>query len=187
MVEQIAPEITRSRTASLNRSRKLPLYMDVALFLFTGFTVVIVLTWVLVQNRTPLPNPFALFADILPGQPESNARARGFSPPISDYSFYHSPSEQYSILDLETGIFSHILITINQDIIRQTSFVMRDDTLTVGDLAMFLGTSDIQVSPQVVYFDLPETFVIAKTVADGRRSFSPFLIVWSVSFREARV
>jgi hypothetical protein len=171
-----------SEREHLNLSRKLPLYLRSALILFTAFAVVSVLTWALVQNRTPPPlNPFASFADIFPGQPESAVEARGISRPLPTYNFYGVVSDKYYSFSPAEGIFSDVRVTISNGIISQTIFMLRDHSLTLGDLAEIFGTSEIHVYSYTVFFVLPNNFVIARAVAVGHRP-SPFGDVWSVAF-----
>jgi hypothetical protein len=181
-MEKIAQAVSHPPVDSLHLSIKLPLYLRVALCLFMAFALLSVLTWALVQNRTPPPpNPFVSFADIFPGQPESAVEARGTSHRLPTYNFYGVLSDKYYSFTPAESIFSDVRVTISHGIISQTIFVLRDNPLRVGDLAELFRTSNMHVYLNAVYFVLPNNFVIAKTATHTGR-FSLFLPVWSVSF-----
>src|SRR4029078_12991728 len=128
------------------------------------------------------PNPFLAYANIFPGQPASAIQASGFSCP-SDHNYYYATAGVFCIATPADSIFSQISGTISNGIIRNISFIIRDQTLTVGDLEIVLDVPFIHKSPETAYVALSGSFVIAGTTVYWRR-FSLFLPVWSVSFRE---
>lgn len=101
-----------------------------------------------VRRNEPPFNPFAPYADILPGQSWDALLQRGFHCqlillPSFDESCWLSP---------ETGMFSSIQITIARDTgrVSQVSFTLREKILTVGDLALLWGRPAIATYSRIV-------------------------------------
>jgi hypothetical protein len=169
------------------RMRLSPLLV-IMFVLLVGFTVVNMGVRALAQFAVPPANPFPDYADVLPGQPVTALETRAFSC-WNDYNYYHSHPENYDlteescILTPPDGVFSSIQVMRLQGVIRQTTFILRDNTLQVGDLEKLLDMPTLHSFYRTAYFFLPEDFVIAQT-AGYIEHFSLFLPVWSISFTD---
>ena len=160
--------------------KSLPLRL--AFILLTGFTVAILGAHTFALNGPRLSNPFAVYADIFPGQPASAIETRAFSCP-SDHNYYQAPSGLYCSFTPENGAFSYIGVVILGNIIQQITFIMRENRLTVGDLELIFETRAVHKFAHTVYFALPRqgNFAITRTSGyEGR--FSVFLPVRSIYF-----
>jgi hypothetical protein len=180
-MQQITSDQIRPPRIGLHPIPKLPVFLRLVLIILSGFTIANLAVRTMGQYTTLRPpNPFSEFADVFPGQPATAAEARAFS--CQDKYNYSATGHDLTILYCEVtpaeSIFSSVQIIISQNVIRQCIFVTRDNTLKVGDLAIFLETPAIYSNYQVTYFSLPSGFIIAGTA----RHFSLFLSVLSVSF-----
>jgi hypothetical protein len=145
----------------------------------SGFTAVSVGARALAGYTASPPNPFAAFADVLPGQPRSAIVARGFSCPVSFFS--PGVTEESCILNLATGSFSQIQVTISHGVIFQSFFTMPGDVLKLGDLILLWGTPKIHENEHSVSFLWPGHGVVA-SAAIQTGQFSPFLPVRIIAF-----
>ena len=162
--------------------KSLPLRL--AFILVTGFAVTNIVAHALGLTARALPNPFAAYADIFPGQPASAIEARGFSCP-SNYNDYQPPTGIYCTFTPADGVFFHVAVVLFKGKIHQISFIMHKNTLTVGDLELIFETGAVHKFPRTAYFALPRqrSFAIAKTIdSDGR--FSVYLPIWNIAFTE---
>lgn len=190
-MEQIIRERTYRQLESCPpRLRPSPLLLIVFILLI-GFAAVTMAVRLVAQYSIAPANPFPAYADVFPGQPVSAVKARPFSC-WSDYKYYHNPTEgddptaESCIFTPASGIFSSVQVIISEGIIRQSIFLMRDSTLQVGDLALFLEMPAIRDFYHVVYFASSKGFVSVKTIDPAKR-FSFFLPVWSISFTDMRL
>jgi hypothetical protein len=169
------------------RLRLSPLLLMVSVLLI-GFAVVNMGMRALAQYIAPPANPFPAYADIFPGQPANAILSREFScwgNNFYEYSYtvaYGLTQEScIFIFTPAEGIFSHVEAVISGDTIQTLTFILRDNTLQVGDLMRFLDVPIIHRLYHTVYFLLPTSVVRAETIDYGER-FSLFLPVWNVSF-----
>src|SRR5258705_10501116 len=133
-MEQITPDTRYPQTKPYAPGFWLAPYLRVVLVLAGSVVVVILGIWMLGQ-KTPPPDPFAVFSGIFPGQQVNTRRleAQGYScwldplPTIADISEHCSQ-------DLQTGPFSHITVTIWDGNIKQLTLKARENALTIGDL-----------------------------------------------------
>jgi hypothetical protein len=182
--KRIYPDLRRQ----FPRFRFSPFVMSVILIV-VGFTVVNLGARILGQLGTQPLNPFPDYTDILPGQPASMLETRAFSCWNNNYNYYHShpenhdPTEESCIFTPPESVFSSIEVIRLQGIIRQTTFILRDNALLVGELEKLLDMPTLHRLYRTAYFFLPENFVIAKT-AGYLDHFSLFLPVWSVTFTD---
>lgn len=92
----------------------------------------------LAPRSTPLPvDPFAPFADVLPGSPRSAVVARGFACAMATYPIL---PDEYCTLDLETGIITHIGVVVSRQTVTRTDYTLREGALRLGDLALAWGS-----------------------------------------------
>lgn len=156
--------------------------------LLVGFAVVNMGVRALAQYGTPPANPFPDYADVLPGQPATALETRAFSCQLN-YDYYYDrtetadPIEESCVFIPSASFFSSVEVIISEGIIHQTTFILRANTLQVGDLEKLLEMPMLHNLYHTAYFFLPEDFVIVKT-AGYVRHFSLFLSVWSVTFTE---
>jgi hypothetical protein len=162
---------------------QMPPYLLVVFSLLVGFAVVSLGVWALGQSAVPLPNPFAAFADVFPGQPRSAAQMRGF---LCLTSAYGSEPNEYCSVDLARGIVSQIDVYIAEDLIDEISFRLREDTLRVGDLMLIWGTPEIRENGHSVYFYWRSMGVTAM-VTEYFGRFSHFLPVRRVIIGKVEV
>lgn len=170
-----------------HRMRLSPFWV-IVFTLLVGLAVVNMGVRALAQFAVPPANPFPDYADVLPGQPATALETRAFSCQLN-YDFYYDrtetadPIEESCIFTPSAGIFSSIQVMRLQGVIQQTTFILRDNTLQVGDLEKLLEMPTLYSRYHTAYFFLPEDFVIAKTTGYVRH-FSLFLSVWSVTFTD---
>jgi len=183
-VEQIAQERTWHQGKSLTPSLILPPYLRIAFIILSGFATVSVGVGVLAGYRTPL-NPFSIFADVFPGQPRSAVAARGFSCPAS-FFFITEPglTDETCFLNPTAGPFFQVSVITSQDLIRHITFTLRENTLTLGDLAALWGMPEVHEYGHAAFFMWSNSGVIATTIA-YTGEFSLFLPVRTVYIPDA--
>jgi hypothetical protein len=179
IVDQITRERTYTELESHTPQLRLSPVLLIVVIVLVGFAVVM-LGVRSVAQYTPAPlNPFPVYADVFPGQPMSAVDTTVFSCD-KDYDYYQSAAIKCNFSPVE-GMFSSIELIVHQDSIHQITFILRDNTLQVGDLMRFLQVPIIHRLYHTAYFFLPTSFVRAETLAFGE-PFSLFLPVWNVSF-----
>lgn len=132
---------------------------------------------------TPV-NPFAVYADVMPGQPSHAIDAHDFTCWLRDHTYYDQ-AEMHCRLQPETGAFSRVEAVYSKDLIQRLSFDIRDDALTMGDLAVLLDLSDIRVHGQV-FFTWRGNIGVAQIVKPYEH-FSLYRPVWQVTLTDARL
>jgi hypothetical protein len=150
----------------------------------SGFTTLCVGARALAGYTTLPSNPFASFADVLPGQPRSALVARGFSCPVSFFiATDPDVTDETCVFYQAIDIFRQVQVTVSQGVIRHLTFIMRENALTIGDLAALWGNPEVQEYGRSVdlFWRSHGVYAIASNIS-GR--FSPFLPVWSVSFTD---
>lgn len=125
----------------------------------------------------PPSNPFALFADIFPGQPQIAVETRRFQCTNGLYSYL---TNTYCNLALPTGFFSQVSVVIGDGLINEISFRLREETLRVGDLMVLWGIPTVREYPHSVYFYWTDLNIFA-LVVDYTGQFSLYLPVQQVS------
>jgi hypothetical protein len=117
-----------------------------ALVLLTIASVSVTALATIPRSQPPF-DPFAPYADILPGQSQDAVVQRGF-----DCQFNIAPvSNESCTLTLETGIFSEIQVMIALDTgqVSRVVFKPRETTLTLGDLVLLWGRPEIAIYNQI--------------------------------------
>lgn len=160
----------RIRPASLT----IPFLRILSMLVF-GLTMLSVAARGATQYTSPMQNSFSEYADILPGNPQRNLPTDTCQPSST------SPVQETCVLAPAEGAFLRIQILISRGTISQTMFIVRENSLKVGDLENFLGKRAIYIKPQLAIFYLPEERVIADTYV-GR--FSRFLNIKIVTFTD---
>ena len=127
-------------------------------------------------------DPFAAFTDIFPGQqPDIRfLEADGFScwlesqPSPADISYR-------CYLDLQTGAFSRISLTLWDETVRRLDFTVRANALAVGDLIELWGSSEIHMNGNLVLVNWSDYHIIASGSSPNGR-FSYFQNLTVISF-----
>ena len=173
----------RRRWASHTLSRKLPLYLRIALVLVIGLSASTCGVVVLVRSTAQPTDPFASFTDVFPRNPRSAIEARRFRcpPPDEETSNYNTGSPCF--LWPIAGTFAQVGVVVSEGNIRQTFFTMRKNTLRVGDLMVLWGKPEIRTYSRSVYL-LWRSRRIFAWVSDYTGWMSPFLPVWRVYFTD---
>lgn len=173
-MEEITPYRTRPSTRGVPPIPKLLPFLRLVFVILSGFSVANIGVRAMGQYALPPYNPFTTFADIFPGQPGSAIEAHDFS--CIDHDYYGNSAEEHCFFQPETGTFSSVDVLIYQGAIIKTTFLLRENGLTVGDLAVLLETNELQTYPNQVAWVLLGRFVIAQTIAHsgGLSPFSPY-------------
>jgi hypothetical protein len=115
----------------------------ITLLLVGSFSTAIVVVSALAQRygEAYLADPFVAFADYFPGQLVDMRlfEAQGFSCSPVGVPVPVDIGER-CVLDLQTGRFTQISVTIWDGIVKQLDFKVRDNSLTVGNLALLWGS-----------------------------------------------
>jgi hypothetical protein len=125
-----------------SRLPRLPIFILMLVVTMACFTTVDAAVIILARHTEALRDPFESYVDILPGQTRAAVTNRGFSCPKSSITAYHG-SDEYCVLMPETGTFSQVGVLMSDGIIRQAVFILRADTLGVGDLVTFWGIPEV--------------------------------------------
>jgi hypothetical protein len=161
-------------------SRKLPSIVLVVLCAWLGI-VIVSMTVVAIGRSAPIPpNPFASFADVFPGQPRSAITAWDFSCVINSYAAFDGVPNEYCTFNPATGTFSQVRIAIYKNVIQSIVFVLRENTLTVGDLMLLWGRVTVRGINRAAYFYWHRSG-IAATAVNHSGQFSLLLPVRSVT------
>lgn len=119
-----------------NASLRASPLVSAILFVWGGlFAIALALVFGSRSLSSPV-NPFAAYADILPGQPWSNTEAHGLD--CGTYSADNAYVET-CYLRPANGIFSRIRVGREGDTVELLIFTMRQNTLTLGDVALDFG------------------------------------------------
>ena len=150
--------------------------------LMGGFGMVIVSIMTLMHYANFPPNPFAIYADVFPGQP---IRALSAHEPTCRQAYAFDTSETRCNLTQKTGVFTDVTVTYTGDQIHQISFTVRDGVLKVGDLAVFLEASRFHAYRSVV-FSWHGNVGMAE-IDNRTEDFSLLQHVWQVTLTETRL
>jgi hypothetical protein len=132
----------------------------------------------LARTATPSPSPFAAYADVFPGQIRRAVAARGFSC-LERYDGGYSPNLDCT-LNPVAGDFSQVSLVIEDGVIDEISFGLRDDTFRVGDLMLLWGAPVVHEFSRSVYLHWRSQGVFA--LVRGYSEFSLYLPIPRISF-----
>jgi len=163
--------------------KRLP-YLQFAFIIITGFAVVTIGVRVLSKPMVAPVDLFSGYMDIFPGQSVSAVKARGFLC-RSAYNFDRDPMEEVCAFTPAADIVSNIYVTASKDVIRQITFRMRENALTVGDLLLLMDVHHFHTYAHNIFFPFGKNFVAVWV--DSLGNPSPFHLVWSVSFIDTSV
>jgi hypothetical protein len=130
-----------------------PYRLLVAQILLVGLFGMLIAGVLGLMHYVNLPyNPFAEYANIFPGKPSSALNEHGFLCGAQDYGLYQSLSDVSCKLYLESGTFYSIGATYSEGVISVVHFEVRDGVLSLGDLAAFLGVTQISHKPPFTFY-----------------------------------
>jgi hypothetical protein len=114
---------------------------------------------VTIPHNEPPFDPFAPYADILPGQSPDAVLQRGFNCRFNITPVYN----ESCTLTLETGIFSEIRVWIARDTgwVSRVVFIPREKTLTLGDLVFLWGSPEIAIYSQLANLRWRNVHIVA--------------------------
>jgi hypothetical protein len=114
-------------------------------------------TALLTYGRSEQPvDPFAPYADIMPGQSRDAVSQHGFNCQLVILLFNES-----CLLNPEMGIFSEIQVRIGVDgRVRSVIFTPREKTLTYGDLVLLWGRPQIAIYSRIANLRWPNVDVV---------------------------
>lgn len=150
-----------------------------------SFGLVIVGTLAVMHFTNAAPNPFSVYADIYPGQLVQGLEVHGFSCSTIAYSYYQDPLEVHCELHPITGSFSAVSVIHIRGIIHETTFTLRNSTMTMADLATLLDVSEIR-SRGVVLFTW-RGYIGAAQIDNPDKHFSLWRHVWQVMLTNTRL
>jgi hypothetical protein len=183
-MEQVAPPL-QHQPARHRLSLQVPRYLLVMFFLLLGFAAVSAGTGALGRSAELPSDPFVSFADLFPGQPRSAVVARRLSclTTANNGMYYDAPIEICSLWP-EDGIFSQVAVKVKEDVIQNTLFLLRENTLRIGDLMLMWGQQAVHSYNQGTYFSWDDNYHTASVINHtGRLSF--FLPVRKVYIQNA--
>lgn len=167
-MEQIAQLETPEKWGRDIAPYRLLRYWFVVFIMWLGFTVIIMSVRTLALTVGEPSNPFSAYANLFPGQSTSNVEMSKFTCALPDAD--DRLIEEHCALKLLTGTFSEVGIITFGGIVRQISFIMREETLRVGDLMLLWGTPEVQKYSRSVYLFWQNRSVFALARRDNRLS-----------------
>jgi hypothetical protein len=178
------------RAETWNRSRPsvrpkliLTSYLLVVFIIWISFNIVIVGALALGDSVVQTAHPFSAYADIFPGQSGSTISGSAFSCVVDDPPLYTSPFYKDCRLTPTSGTFSRIDVMISSETIQQISFILRENTLRVGDLVLLVGATDFHAIHSTIYFSWKGNLGLAFLTPNTAR-FSLFHHVWKVALTD---
>lgn len=159
-------------------STKLLPYIQMAFIIVTGFAMVSMGLRISSKPINEVIDLFSPYMDIFPGNPISATQARGFL--CNSHNDFYPVHVEHCYFTPVAGRVYGIYVVASENIIRQTTFTMRNDSLMLGDLVLLSKSHDFSAYLQEIIFFSSKGFSIWLTdTAVHRYLFRP---VWSVSF-----
>lgn len=118
---------------------RIPVVITVTALIFVG--LFIATASFVIMSRSPHTrfDPFAAYASVLPGQPRANAEAYGFDCDAYSADSYNTYYSDHCFLQPADGVFSRVVLSIDDNRIGAIIFTPRKGTLSLGDAALVLG------------------------------------------------
>jgi hypothetical protein len=162
------------------KTTRLPLLLILmTLVLVCVFTVAAAILFV-TKLAVAIPDPLALYVDILPGRGESVLAPHGF------LCYAANDSIEFCALNRTTGAVRSIHVIVRFNIIYAVNIQFRSGALRLGDLALLWGRPDPHEQGYSRQFDW-SLHNASVTVAPFVGGFSYLLPVQSVSFEEINI
>jgi len=184
-MEQVTHGVKQYFVWNIFSRRTFPLLtLRTTLWLFIGLlTIVLVVNAASSQMDKPvLPDPFTLFANLLPGQYVDTRKleAQGFS---CHDTFLPSPADisQDCTQSLPAGMFSHINLTIWDGIIKWLDLQVHEKDLCVGDLSLQWGSPEIHIDGSLVNLRWP-TYHVTGLGFSYNGQFTYFQVLSHITF-----
>lgn len=172
MIEPFRQRVVWTQFSHMVIHLQLSWTMTYMLILSVGiaFTVTSVVSLARFVAQAP-PNPFAAFANMLPGQPGSVVERPGFSCVDIPYP----TSTKVCTLWFETGIFSRVEVSVNAGVIHSTIFRVRERVIRLGDLMELWGKPMTELYQSSFHVSWMQGNITVLTSADTRhyRPFTP--------------
>ncbi len=158
---------------------QLPLYLRLMFSLVVSMMVIVAGVMTFTRLMQPPANPFAPYADILPGHPKEVALERGFT----CFTNVFDDGESCSRRDEPASpLFSAVHLSTLGDRIHTLGFTTSVNTLTLGDLVLLWGRPDIQLRGYVAQMQWPSPNVTALAVLSSGRPLNHFTPVAYIAF-----
>ncbi len=131
-----------------SRRTLLSLTLRITLLVFISLSTIVLVVYAIAKqlDKPVLPDPFTIFANVLPGQTIDTRKleAQGY---LCHESLLPSPADisQDCTRSLPIGMFSQINLTIWDGIIKWLDLQVHDNDLCVGDLSLQWGSPEIHV------------------------------------------
>ena len=135
---------------SLSFTRYIRLYLLIAFLALASFAVVNVTTLTLNGATRPPADPFALYADLLPGQSSTALSTYGFTcHPVSD----RYAQTAYCSLTPTSGDFSLVEVFLDpESTVAEIDFTLRNNLFKVGDLMLLWGKPTVHPHADSINF-----------------------------------
>lgn len=193
MLLHLVSRVGRTSWGEMSRPRNLPQWerpipYKLLVMIFTsliGFMAFSSGARSLAQRTLPPASPFEAYLDIFPGQPMSALEGRGFSCQFAqNQNYYAKPPEvpeDQCLFTSAVGIFSAIKVVGSNQSIREVRFILRDNSLRLGDLLVMLAFPQFRSYHRTTFAFWRAYFVSALTA--GSVMVNPVSQpLWSVTF-----
>lgn len=145
-------QISNSGFISVGEPLSLSIYRHFAVLTLalTAFVIIgIVMVW---RSTEVAANPFVEYTDILPGQSRQTAELHGFGcqQATNNYSYYSSGYATCTLLPA-SGAFSQIEVLLDKDVIVQSTFRIRENSLRFGDLMLTMDMRILRTYPNELF------------------------------------
>jgi len=157
---------------------QLPLYLR----LMFGVMIIVLGTLLLTRLMPPPTNLFSDFGYLFADDAYQIALARGFRCGVVNL-YSHLQTIDYCEVQITHEMFSQISLGILGNDANEISFLVREHTLTVGDLATLWGKPEFRQYHDIVVAAWPTQQVAARASAPQYGRISYFLPVVQVSFK----
>lgn len=130
-----------------------------ALILITGITVSMMVVASVASSQS-MHDPFAQYADMMPGNPREAVIEQGFQCRFNGPPFFN----EFCTLNPATGVFSEITVNLsNKGLVKNLIFVPRENELANGLLVLLWGQPKVKRFSQNSNFLWPDQHTIAVT------------------------
>lgn len=168
------------RSELLNRMslpRRL-LHIAIAIACFVGAAV---LAMPAQQTSSPADDPFAAFADVMPGNSALSFDSTGFA--CSEWRVYSSKHKTQTCTTSLSGEFTQLQVRITNDTIQRISLTPADTTITVDELIALWGEPEMDHYSRSTFLRWRDQGVVAvATRSTCGRTGQHSLSIWRIHF-----
>ncbi len=161
---------------------QLTLYRRLMFGVLLGVMVIVAGALALTRLVQPPTNPFSAFSDLFGSDARQAALARGFTCQDMMFPSHTQTLSSYCAQRNTDKMFSGIFLRMSGNTTREISFSLRDNTLTLGDLASLWGEPAIRLYCETVVASWPAHRIVSMVAPSRTGHFSYFLPIISVSF-----